>query len=1221
MSLRETLTGPRLRKILGIAAGLLVLWAIAGFLLLPRLLRPVVERKLAAALHRPVTLSRLSLNPFTLSAALEGLNVKERDGATPFFSFERLSVNVEGVSLLKGGPVIRAITLTKPFMTLVRHEDGTYNVQDLLDEFTKPKPAEEKKPFRFSLNNIRVESGTVDFDDRPKRTKHAVRNLTVGIPFLSNIPSKVEITTLPVLEGNVNGAPFALRGRTKPFSPTHETEVDLDFTDVNLPDYLGYLPAGTHPKLTSGLLDTKVRVAFTQPAKGTPALVLSGTAALRKVAVELGGRPTAACERFEAAIDSVDVFGRRARLRSLKAVGPELWVRRERSGKYSILAAFEAPSGATAGSAPPPALQRSATPQTPFLVEVAALGIERGRIHYEDLALSPPFRSDLSEVGVSVRNLSTAPGRQASLDVSAKSDAGESFRNTGTLSLAPVALEGEFTAAGLALERYRPFYRELVKFDVNRGVLALKTRYRFGTGKAAGTTLSGLSAELASPRLTRHGEKQPFFQAKSVTLGETALDLAKREAAVGELVTAGGMLAVRRDKGGNVDVLNLMAEQPPGAPVQTPPAPWKISFGRLALDGYTVKVDDREPELPARYSLTKLNLELRNLSTKRGAKATLAARFGVDGRGVASAKGPVGLSPIFADLKVDVKRLDLVPLQAYVLPSVNLSLARGALTGAGRLEFGEGAGGKAKFVYTGNALVGGLLALERATKLDFFKWETFSLKGMRAGFNPVFLEAANLNISGLGFDLTIEPDGTTNLAKVVGKPAAPEEEDEESPEGVSPDAVSPTPTPGPVVSAAASPASPARESSAVPAAAPAADVIPIRIDVLTLEGGRIGLADHFIQPNYAATLGDLSGRMTGLSSKTGTVAQLDVKGSLANHSPLTMTGSVNPLSASAFADVKASFHDIDLPPFTPYSGKYAGYAIARGGLTMEVAYKLQNRRLSAQNRFLVDQFEFGDKIESPTATKLPVKLAVSLLKDRNGIIDIDLPIEGSLDDPKFRIGKIVWKMIGNLIVKAATAPFALLGKLFGGDSADLSSVDFADGSASPDDAAKKKLDALAKAMENRPALKLEATGRFSGADSEGLKRLRFERKLKAQKLADLAKKGEAPASVDDVVVSESEHELYLTKAYKREKFDKPRNILGIAKTVPAAEMESRMLASIPVTDDDLRQLAFARANVVKDYLTGPGKVETARVFVLEPGRTPSEGKDAARASRVDFSLQ
>jgi hypothetical protein len=1202
---------PRTRRVLAFAAGILVLWAVAGFLLLPRFFRPVVERKLAAVLHRPVTLRRLSLNPFTLSATLEGLNVKERDGAGPFFSFERFSANLEAVSLLKGGPVVREITLTRPSLTLVRNEDGTYNVQDLLDEITKPKRSEEpKRPLRFSLNNIRVERGSVDFDDRPKRTKHAVRDLTIGIPFLSNIPSKVEITTLPVFEANVNGAALALRGRTKPFSGTRETTIDLDFADVDVPYYLRYVPAATPSKLTSGRLDMKLKVAFRQPPEGAPALVLSGTAALRKVAVELGQKPLARCERLETVVGSFDFFGRRAHLTSLKAVGPEIWVRREKTGEPTIVAAFVAPGAGSGRNVGARAPQETEAPRRPFLVEIAAMGIERGRIHYEDLAFSRPFRSVLGDLAVSVKGFSTAPGRRASLDVFAKSDAGEILRNTGTVSMAPLALEGEFAASGLELQRYEPFYGELVRFHVDEGVLDLKTRYRFTTGADANTALSGLSAELASPCLTRRGEKQPFFKAPSVTLSETSLDLAKHHATVGELASAGGVLAVARDKDGNADITNLMAQRPPGAPAQPAPAPWNVVVGKLALDGYTVKIDDRAPERPARYALTKLNLELEKLSTARGAKATLAARFGVDGRGVASAKGPVGLSPIFADLKVDVKGINLVPLQAYVLPSVRLSLARGALTGAGRLSFDEGANGKARFVYTGSALVAGVLAVDDVTKLDFFKWETFSLEGMRAGFNPVFLEASQLDISGLGCDLTIEADGTTNLSKVVGKPTPPEEDDGE-PEPASAAGVTPATPPLPRASSAPSPAPPR-----------AAEVIPIRIDTLTLRGGRIGLADHFIQPNYAATLTDLTGRMTGLSSKAGTVAQLDLRGSLANHSPLAVTGSVNPLAATAFADVKASFRDIDLPPFTPYSGKYAGYAIARGALTMEVSYKLQNRRLLAQNRFLIDQFEFGDKVESPTATTLPVKLAVSLLKDRNGVIDVDLPIEGSLDDPKFRIGKVVWKLIGNLIAKAATAPFALLGKLFGSGGAELSSLDFADGSAALDDAAKKKLDALAKALENRPALKLEATGRFSGAeDSEGLKRLRFERKVKAQKLADLAKKGEAPASVDDVVVDEKEHALYLAKAYKREKFDKPRNVLGIAKGLPAGEMESRMLANVEVTDDDLRQLAFARANVVKDYLTGPGKVEAARVFVLEPGRTAAERKDGARASRVDFSLR
>ncbi len=1218
MKLPDRWNRPLARKALGIAVALFVLWAAAGFLVLPRILRPVAERKLAEHLHRPVTLRRLSFNPFALSATLEGLDVKEKEGAGPFFSFERLYVNLEAVSVLRGGPVIRAITLTKPSVALVRNEDGRYNCQDLLDEASKPKSPEEK-PLRFSLNNIGVEGGSVDFDDRPKGTKHTVRDVRIGIPFLSNIPSKVEITTQPVFEAKVNGAPFALRGTSKPFSQTHETAVDLSVGDVDLPYYLAYVPAAMPSRLTSGRLDAKLTAEFRQPPKGTPALVLSGTAALRKLAVEAGGKPLATCERFEAALASFEVFGGKARLTSLKAVGPELWVRRETTGEYGLVSALAGPASGAGRKGKAGETKGLEAPRQPFLVEVAQAGIEHGRIHYDDLSLARPFRAVWTDLAVSVKGFSTAPGKAASLEAFAKSDAGETFKNAGTVSLEPFALEGEFSAGGLPLKRYEPLFREAVRFDIDDGVLDLKTKYRFATGANASTTLTGLAAELKSPLLRKRGERVAFFKAPSLRLAETSLDLGKRNASVGELASAGGVLAVVREKNGDVDLLKLMAEPPPDAPRQPPSVPWNLVLGKLVLDGYTVKIADSEPVRPARYTLTKTDLHLEKFSTAKGSKAELAARFGVDGRGAASAKGPVGFDPIFADLKADVKGIPLVPLQAYVVQDFNVTLARGTVSAGGTLRFREGAGGKASFTYAGRALVAGLLAVDRSTNLDFLKWESFSAEGMKAGYNPMFLEVSRLALAGIGCDVTIESDGTTSLQRVVGKPAPPGDEEGEGeapPQGTA----SPAGPPGAEAPATSAPTAVAAAAGPPPAAG---EKVPIRIDTLTVQGGRIGFADRFIHPSYSATLGDITGRVTGLDSRAGTVAQLEVRGTLVNRSPIEIRGSVNPLAAAAFADVKASFRDIDLPPFTPYSGKYAGYAIARGALTMEVAYRLENRKLAAENHFLVDQFEFGDKVESKTATKLPVRLAVSLLRDKDGLIDLDLPIEGSLDDPKFRLGKVIWKVLGNLIGKAVTAPFSLLGKLLGGGSGqEFSSVDFADGRDAPDEAAKKKLDALAKALQNRPALKLEATGRTSGdKDREGLQRLRLERKVKAQKLAALAKKGEAPSGVDEVVIGEKEYATWLEKAYKKEKFPKPRNALGFAKDLPPQEMENLMLANLPVTDDDLRQLALSRANAMKDYLTGSGKIEAARVFVLEPGAKPAEPAGKALASRVDFSLR
>jgi len=323
--------------------------------------------------------------------------------------------------------------------------------------------------------------------------------------------------------------------------------------------------------------------------------------------------------------------------------------------------------------------------------------------------------------------------------------------------------------------------------------------------------------------------------------------------------------------------------------------------------------------------------------------------------------------------------------------------------------------------------------------------------------------------------------------------------------------------------------------------------------------------------------------------------------------------------------VAANVQGIELSPLSPYSGKYVGYGIEKGKLSFKVKYKLDNRKLAADNKIILNQLTFGEKVESPDATKLPVLLAVALLKDRNGVIDVDLPISGSLDDPQFSVGGLVLKIIFNIISKAVTAPFALLGSMFGGGSGEeLSYVEFDYGRAKLTQAAEAKLKTLATAMNNRPALKLDISGRVDPVnDPEGLKKVSIERKVKAQKMKELVRQGKAPKSVDDVRIEKDEYPRYLKAAYGEESFPKPRNIIGLAKDLPVAEMEKLMLQHTKVTDEALRELANQRAQAVKDYLLASGQVPADRLFIVaaKPGQTGEKNKIVAKVSRVDFSLK
>jgi len=397
--------------------------------------------------------------------------------------------------------------------------------------------------------------------------------------------------------------------------------------------------------------------------------------------------------------------------------------------------------------------------------------------------------------------------------------------------------------------------------------------------------------------------------------------------------------------------------------------------------------------------------------------------------------------------------------------------------------------------------------------------------------------------------------------------------------------------------------------------------LPITIGKLVLQGGKVRYTDNVIRPHYTADLMGLGGTVTGLSSDAQSRANVDLHGQV-NDAPLTIAGAINPLKGDLALDLKADVRGMELAPLSPYSGHYVGYGIEKGKLSFEVAYQIDQRKLTAENRLILDQLTFGDKIESPVATKLPVLFAVALLKDRNGVIDINLPISGSLDSPDFSVGGIIVKVLVNLVAKAVTSPFALLGSMFGGGE-ELSSLAFDPGSFAITPAAEGKLKSLATALTERPALKLDIAGvTDADQDRSGLQRVALDNKLRAIKLKDEVHGGTS-VPVDSIKVSSAEYPALLARAYKAEKFPKPRNVIGLEKDLPVPDMEKLMLANIVITNEDLTALGNQRALAAKEWLMTDGKVPAERLYILAAKPTSVESKNDGKTapSRVDFALR
>lgn len=1126
-------TSSAIRKY-GLRAALaLLIYSAFGFLVLPLVVKSTLVAKLSEILHRPVAVEVVRINPYTLSVQVAGLAIQEKGGGDDVALVDSLDVNAEWSSLWHGGPVISELKLTAPALKIVRLSDGRFNFSDLFDEWLA-KPASNDPAPAFSVNNIQISGGKIEFDDQLLDEKHVLSEIDFGVPFVSSLPQAAEIFVEPAFSVSIDGSPLLAQGKSKPFHPSLESDLALDLRAVELARYVDYLPIRLPIEVVSGALDSELKLAFRRQDDARSTLVLSGRVAIRDLRVKgSDGSPLLSLRGLEVVIGSLDPLNGKYAVDLISVDGPEIHARVTRQGTINWVDFFTRELAAR-GKSSPPATAGDKPPAVEW--SLAEATVSDGALRWLDESHAEPFNASIDGLAVSLKKLDSQGGAAAEFEL----------------------------AFGLQAAPW-------VKLD-----------------------------------------------AFSVTGGR--LDLAKREVQIDRVVARASQVLVKRAADGRIEFVKPPSLQVVEASQSDASRPWQLTVARYTGEDLALRFEDSVMSPMVVHTIDGMKVEATNLSTEPGTTATVATQFRVNQKGDARIGGKLQLSPLDGELNVVVKALDVVPLQPYFTEQLNVVLTRGQVMLAGDLRVQQLArlGGAAATDEPGK-LAGGFLgqlavtdfsAVDKVDSTDFLNWKSLSLGRIDLRLNPDSVAIGEVALSDFFARVVISPQGKLNLLQVVRQPDAP-----------SGAAARKAAEQGGAVVAA--------EGKAVaPVAAGSQPALPVKIGKISLQGGDIKFTDNFIKPNYSADLKRIGGAVSGLSTAPDSVATVDLRGSYDDIAPLKVAGKINPLIATPYLDLQADVKGIEMTALSPYSGRYAGYAIDKGKLSLFVKYKIEKNQLTAENRVFLDQLTFGDRVDSPEATKLPVTLAVALLKNARGEIDINLPIAGSLDDPQFSIGGLLGSVVGNLLIKAVTAPFALLGSIFGGGE-ELSNVEFDFGQATINAETQQRLEALAKALLDRPALKLEIEGYADpDSDPEGLKRARLDGKLRALQSEGLKKgDGESPAAT--VAPGSKEYADLLARVYRAEEFEKPRNMLGIAKTLPVDEMEKLILANSVVDDNDLRQLADRRAKAVRDWLLAH-QVPAERLFLLpvrlgKPAATSDDGKSdspvAAAGNRVVFSLE
>ncbi|MCK0507776.1 DUF748 domain-containing protein [Aromatoleum anaerobium] len=1202
-------------------AGIVVAIAILGFLILPPAARHFGARFLGDSIGRTVTIEKVRINPFALSMTVSGFNIAEADGQGSAFSFGTLYANLEAESLLRGGPVLRELRLERPQAHFVRLDSGRNNWSDVLERFAKPPAEQEEKKgeARFSLNNIRVIDGKLLVEDRPVGLEHELSAINIGLPFLSNLPSKVELFVEPDLSALINGRPLHVAGQSRPFAKDRETALDIVLDGFDFTPYLAYLPFEAAFRVPEGRLTTRLRLAFSQPPEAAPEVALTGSVELAGLRLQgAKGEPMLSVPALALSLADVQPLMGKWHFTRLEISQPEVDVVRLANGQINFQQIIPRPGPAMAAGqpadsratpAPPGEATKNADAKSPAVFLLDEAKISGATVRFEDRAAAAPFRTELKDLVLEAKSVGSAPEAVAEVALDFVTDAGEKSSHRDRLRLKPFELDGRVVAENFQVSRYAPYYAAaLPGGEIRDGRLDATVGYKVRLGeKDAVIDVLAESVVLRQFELALKGRKQPLVKLPRLALQAVAVSPAQRTVTIGAVESKGASFALVKARNGKLDALALF-DDPAGAKEQAgdrsasangtaPEKPWSLALERLALDDWAVRFEDRTQDAPIVLQATAIKLKADGFGTARGTTTKFELDAGINKKGRAAVDGTIALDPLKANFRVDLRSVDLLPLQPYVVEQLNIAISRGTVTTRGTLAFESARDGNVKGGFRGNLDITDFSSIDKNHATDFLRWRSLALAEVDVQTAPLAVSIGEVALTDFYTRLILDETGQLNLREIRQQPEA-----------------------APATAAT----KPAPESSgrttSIEVPPPATAPPPISIGKILIEQGNIAFSDRFIRPNYDANLTGMEGQLVGLSSDPATLARLDLQGKVDDNAPVTISGEFNPFREDRYLDIAASVKDFELTGVSPYSSKYVGYGIEKGKLSADLTYKIEDRKLTATNRLFLDQLTFGDRADSPDAPNLPVQLAVSLLKNRAGEINLNLPISGSLDDPQFSIGGLVVKAILNLIGKAFTAPFALLGSMFGGGE-ELSQLDFAPGRSGFDTAAEEKIETLAKALTERPALRLEITGQADReSDTAGLKKVILLRMMKAAKLKESVRGGAEAPALDDVVIDAEEYPKWLERVYRDADFKRPRNAIGLLKDLPQAEMEALMLANIAVDDEALRHLAQERAQSVKNRLLEKGGIAANRVFLLAPKVEPAQDAEGGARSAV-FSLR
>lgn len=848
------------------------------------------------------------------------------------------------------------------------------------------------------------------------------------------------------------------------------------------------------------------------------------------------------------------------------------------------------------------------TASAPLLVDIASIAVTDGHVRYQDQRKEsepgwlPPL--NLEKVTLKLDNLRTEANHPTAYQLNAAINGKSSLAAHGKLDVMSGMGQGKVSLKQVDLKPFAPLWTPYLKLDLAKGHANAEVEYQLKEGK------QGVLWQLSKGKLTldnwqlKKHKGDEFARFGQLALSDLAVDGQKQSLQIGKVTLQQPLLKATLNPQQELDLADLLIEQATAKPVKeantanevannaAPKSaqqaktagnskkhgadkPWQWQIKQILIDKGDLTLTESSSGKPQARQLSDLKLALGPLGSKgeQPSKLTLATHFNQSSP--LAFDGQLTLSPFTLSGDINQQGLPLTLAQPYLADRVRIKVQNGLLSSKTRLDLATTAQGDlSKLTLQGGLDVNGLKVVDRADNQRLLEFNTLALTGLTYDGISQQMRIKDIALNKPFARIEINEDGTTNLQQLLlPQPAA-------------------------------------AKSTEAKAGSKAPD-FRFTIDQLRTEQGNLRFADRSLSQDFVADIASLGGQSRHISNIPGQRSDLAFNGKVDRYAPVTIRGGTNLLVANPILDIAVAFHNLELTTFTPYSGTYAGYAIDKGQLSMKLHYKLEGNRLEGDNDITIKKLQLGEKIKSDQAKDLPLGLAIALLSDANGVIQMNLKVKGDLDQPDFSIGNIFWDVLGNTLSKAITSPFSLLASLADGTE-DLDELPFLPGDPDLTPTQQEKLVKLAQALKDRPKLSMNIRGKVNFNEERPI--------LQRQKLERVLAKLTGNQADLDLLEQDPALKEALAQAYE-ERFGEDLDDLADRLHLDEESAVLRAQAVILLRDQQLitakslRNLAMRRAQNTKEFLVDSQGIAPERLFVLD-----SQVKEEDKEAKVILTL-